>query len=139
MGERLVEQWLELVRTAESTSHAVERGLATRHGLCIAAYEILQMLDTMDVAVRLNHVGARVSRSQSRVSRLLAQMVDEGYVTREQSPDDARSARVRITPKGTREFRAATQTVQALLEKSLEDTPKGLRLLTDPASHARSS
>ncbi|MET7618415.1 MarR family transcriptional regulator [Streptomyces sp. NPDC005408] len=128
----LGDQWLSLVRICTRMNQAIEHTLADRHGLCVGAYEIMDVMGRTDGWIRLGELTARASRSQPQVSRLLAQMVKEGYADREPSPGDGRGAQVRLTPAGRKAFQKAAAEVEGVLEKLAEESTNARALMSRP-------
>ena len=68
-------------------------GLVRAEYILLACLSHFEMLTAQDVA--------RISRRpRNTISRAVHRMMDEGYLDRAPDPDDARQARLRITPSG---------------------------------------
>ena len=115
VSKEVIDEWIAMIRVVEDAVRAVEKSLSANHGLCLAAYEILRVLDGCVEPVQLNVVVKAVSRSQSRVSRLVSQMVGEGYLRREGDPSDARSSNLTIAESGKQVLKESDHTVGAVL------------------------
>ncbi|MFI6428715.1 MarR family winged helix-turn-helix transcriptional regulator [Rhodococcus oryzae] len=117
----LADRWLALVRACEASTARIERALARDHHLCVSAYEIMERMHAAGSWVRVTDLTHNVSRSQSQVSRLIAQMLDAEYIDRERNPADARGSRVRLTSSGKKAFRSATDTVNSELRQVVSE------------------
>lgn len=62
-------------------------------------------------------LGRRLQLEKSTISRLVAQLIDRGWVTRERDPHDARVASLTLTPAGQR----AANNLAAAREKKFAD------------------
>ncbi|MGP4001358.1 MarR family winged helix-turn-helix transcriptional regulator [Streptomyces sp. 8N706] len=128
----LADQWLSLVRVCADMNQAVERALSARHGLCVSAYEIMDVMAREHAWIRLGEVSSRTSRSQPQVSRLVTQMVNEGYVARKPSPGDGRGSQVQLTPAGRKVFQEAATTVDSVLGNVADENADARGLMIRP-------
>ena len=87
-----------MLATGENFFQAVED-----LGLSLSQIKSLGCLGDGEPA-SLGQLGERVHLSLPAVSRAVEGLVQRGYVTREEDPEDRRSKRVRITRKGRRTF-----------------------------------
>ncbi|MFG2049475.1 MarR family winged helix-turn-helix transcriptional regulator [Micromonospora sp. NPDC048935] len=125
----LVVNWLSLVRLCNDLTQTIERELAREHQMCASAYELMAVLAFVRGWTRLVDLTAQVSRSQSQVSRLVAQMEAAGAVERTAAPEDGRGSQVRLTDSGRELFAKATVTIDGLLRDA--DLPATVRLFAD--------
>ncbi len=110
--------FLGLLRAGASLDHELDRELEREHGIGLRAFEILLFLAVFapDGGLRIGELIERTPLSQSRVSRLVAELEAEGLVERSVADGDRRGVRVSITPRGVEAFRAAQRTHLAGLE-----------------------
>lgn len=113
--------FLGLVRAGTVVARDLSATLEAHHGLSLHAFEVLLHLAVFspDGTLRLGQLVAQAPLSQSRVSRLVAQLDAEGLVTRTSAPDDARGVDVAITEAGRERFRQAQDTHLADLDGRL--------------------
>jgi MarR family transcriptional regulator, organic hydroperoxide resistance regulator len=74
-------------------------GLLRPHGLRLGQYQLLRALwerDGLTPRELADHVGVEMPT----VTRTVQRMMRDGFVRREANPSDARSVRIRLTPKG---------------------------------------
>lgn len=113
--------FLGLVRAGEELDHALDADLRRAHGLGLRAYEVLLHLAAFasDRRLRITELAAQAPLSQSRVSRLVAELEADGLVTRSPSPDDARGVEVALTDRGLDRLREVQDTHHRSLEEHL--------------------
>lgn len=113
--------FLGLVRVAEVLQRDLDRDLRAAHGLGLGAFEVLLHLGSFspDGSLPMRQLVGQLSLSQSRISRLVAELEREGLVTREAFVGDSRSVVVRITDAGLQLIAPASQTHLAGLERRL--------------------
>ena len=91
------------------------------HGISLRAHEVLLVLALFAPGGRLRmaELNGRTPLSQSRVSRLVAELEARGLVERSRADGDGRGIQVSITARGIEKFRAAQDTHMAGLERGL--------------------
>lgn len=124
-----LDAWLSITRPLEAASTHLESALGRHHGICLSAYEVMNHLAARHGWTPMSDVCQAIARSQPRISRLVAQMQEEGLVERARLDGDGRAYRLLLTRKGRRVYRAASDTLIELLgQVSREDTPVGRHL-----------
>jgi DNA-binding MarR family transcriptional regulator len=113
--------FLGLVRAGETIAHELSAELEKAHGISLRAFEVLLFLAVFapEGHLRLTELIERTPLSQSRVSRLVAELDDRGLVERLPADADRRGVLVSITRHGVDTFRAAQDTHLAGLERLL--------------------
>lgn len=111
--------FLGLVRAGAVLARDLDANLQRTHQLSLHAFEVLLHLAVFspDGSLRLSQLVEQAPLSQSRVSRLAAELETRGLVRRSTADDDARGVMVTITKKGLKRFRAAQQTHLADLDE----------------------
>jgi len=113
--------FLGLVRAGETLARGLDAELERDHGISLRAHEVLLVLALF--APGGAPPDGRTERanplSQSRVSRLVAELEARGLVKRSPADGDGRGVQVSITARGTEKFRAAQDTHLAGLERRL--------------------
>jgi DNA-binding MarR family transcriptional regulator len=111
--------FLGLVRAGEELDRALDADLRRAHGIGLRAYEVLLHLAAFapDGHLRISQLTAQAPLSQSRVSRLVAELEADGLVARAPADDDARGVEVAITDRGMDRLKA----VQDTHHQSLDD------------------
>jgi DNA-binding MarR family transcriptional regulator len=112
---------LGLIRAGESLDRELDAELVRAHGVSLRAFEVLLFLAVFspDGQLRMTDLIAHTPLSQSRVSRLVAELEQRGLVRRLLAEQDRRGVLVSITDQGVETFRAAQDTHLAGLEQRL--------------------
>ncbi|MDQ0574242.1 MarR family winged helix-turn-helix transcriptional regulator [Agromyces albus] len=113
-------------------------------------YDVLLELRDAGGRLTMGQLSERVVLSRTRVSRLVDELVDAGFVAREPNPDDRRSAFAVLTADGRRRFLAAARVYLPAIDREfakvdagrLADVADGLEALLeivtdDPSSGSR--
>ena len=113
--------FLGLVRAGETLARGLDAELERDHGISLRAHEVLVVLALFAPGGRLRmaELNERTPLSQSRVSRLVAELEARGLVLRSPADGDGRGVQVSITARGIEKFRAAQDTHLAGLERLL--------------------
>lgn len=85
------------------------------YGVSISQSHVLDLL-AEEGEIPMQQLARRMFRSVSTMTRVVAQLVKRGHVTRRQDPADRRMVRVEITPQG--------QAVVAAIRRDLIETQK---------------
>lgn len=101
--------FLGLVRAGDTLARTLDANLQREYQLSLRAFEVLLFLAVFadDRQMSMGELCRQTPLSQSRVSRLIAQLESDKLVTRSIDPDDTRAVNVAITPAGISAFRAA--------------------------------
>jgi DNA-binding MarR family transcriptional regulator len=113
--------FLNLLRAAEHLDRTLDAELRTGHGIGLRGFEVLLHLGAFspDGRLPMNQLTRQAPLSQSRVSRLVAELEREGFVSREADEHDTRAVRVAITEQGLALLREAQETHHRGLERHL--------------------
>jgi len=113
--------FLGLLRAAEVVDAGLDQDLREAHGIGLRGFEILLHLGAFSEvgSLRMGQLISQAPLSQSRVSRLVAELSRTGYVDRSTAVEDTRAAVVTITPAGRNLLRAAAATHLDGLERRL--------------------
>lgn len=113
--------FLGLVRAGESLDRGLDAELRAAHGLSLRGFEVLLHLAAFSGSgsQRMTQLTAQAPLSQSRVSRLVAELEARGWVTRSAAESDHRGVMVSITERGLDKLRAAQDTHLAGLHERL--------------------
>ena len=101
--------FLGLIRAGDSVFRALDRSLQTEHGISLHEYEVLLFLAVFstDHTMMMTELRRRTPLSQSRVSRVVSGLEDEGLVRRTTDPTDKRAVTVTLTQQGLEKYRSA--------------------------------
>ncbi len=113
--------FLGLVRAGEALDRGLDADLRTAHRLGLRGYEVLLHLAAFspDGSLRMAQLTAQAPLSQSRVSRLIAELEAQGWVSRSAVESDNRGVMVSITDGGLDQLREAQGTHLSGLRKRL--------------------
>jgi len=104
--------FLGLLRVGDLLDQRLNAELEARHGLSLRSFEVLLFLAVFapDSRLRMSELTKEAPLSQSRVSRLVADLEARGLVKRTPADTDGRGVTVAITPDGLEKFKAAQET-----------------------------
>lgn len=99
--------FLGLILAGDALSRALDRGLR-EHGMSLHEFEVLLVLSFFsdDGTMPMLEIRRQSPLSQSRVSRVVSALDEQGLVTRRSDPDDSRAVIVAITQQGREVFEA---------------------------------
>ena len=99
--------WGALLQVHASLVPALDKEVQRQTGLPLSWYDVLLELAAEPAGrLRMTDLAERVVLSRSRVSRLVDELASRGLLTKEEHPDDRRSAYATITKAGLAEFRS---------------------------------
>lgn len=100
--------WRAYLETQRDLLMTLSRRLTRDSGLSGADYELLVPIsEAPDGLIRPRDLGLAVNWERSRLSHQISRMEKRGLVAREECPEDARGAMVRLTEQGRAAMRAA--------------------------------
>lgn len=106
--------FLGLVRAGQELEHRLDRELREAHGIGLRAFEVLLHLAVFSPApggrLRMTQLTEQAPLSQSRTSRLVAELDNKGMVSRAKASEDSRAIDVTLTGHGRKVFIAAQET-----------------------------
>lgn len=113
--------FLGLVRAGDALAAKLSAELEREHGITLRGFEVLLFLAVFapEGHLRITELTKQAPLSQSRVSRLVADLEARGLVERSRAEGDGRGVRVSITARGIERFKAAQDTHLAGLERLL--------------------
>ncbi len=96
--------WLRLLACSAQIEQHVRQRLRGRFATTLPRFDYLAQLERHPDGLRMNVLSRYLMVTGGNVTGLTDQLVKEGLVTREDDPDDRRSYRVALTPKGRKDF-----------------------------------
>jgi len=104
--------FLGLLRVGDALENRLSADLESRHGINLRSFEVLLFLAAFapDGRLRMSELTNEAPLSQSRVSRLVADLEARGLVKRTPAETDGRGVAVSITASGVEKFKAAQET-----------------------------
>ncbi|GAB4009040.1 MarR family winged helix-turn-helix transcriptional regulator [Nocardioides ultimimeridianus] len=119
----LVGEWRTLLDRHAAVSCALEKALNDGHGIGLSEFEVLdRLVDANCGSYRMHDLAKDIHLSQSALSRAVARLEKDGFVTRGTCEDDRRSVFVCLTGKGAVTHQEALPTHRAVL-RSTWDLP----------------
>ena len=95
--------WLRLLTCTTLVEAEIRRRLRLEFGTTLPRFDLMAALER-EGALTLGEVSQRMMVSNGNVTGLAARLEAEGLVERRVSPADRRVQRLRLTPRGRREF-----------------------------------
>lgn len=112
----LVGEWRTLLDRHAAVSCALEKALGEGHGIGLSEFEVLdRLVDANSGRYRMHDLAQDIHLSQSALSRAVARLEKDGFVTRSTCDDDRRSVYVCLTGKGATTHRDALPTHRDVL------------------------
>ena len=103
-----VRAWGGLLRVHAAVVPKLDRELRSSAGLPLAWYDVLlELAYAPEQRLLMTDLGDRAVLSRTRVSRVVDELVDAGYVERTSHPTDRRATFAVLTAAGRRKQRAA--------------------------------
>ncbi len=98
--------WLRLLACSTQIEQQISQRLRTRFGITLARFDYLAQLQRHPDGLRMNALSRYLMVTGGNITGLTDQLAKEGLVERVDDPDDRRSWRVALTPKGRSDFAA---------------------------------
>lgn len=116
MAERQLPAYSDLLSfQVTSTADAIRRGAALQirreHNMSLAQVRVLGFIESLQ-PVRLRDVAADAGSDKAQISRVVASLVERGYVSRRALAGDARSAFLELTEAGSERYAALLRTMR---------------------------
>lgn len=107
-NDDLVRAWAGILRLHAQLVPLIGAELEQATGMPVRWYDVLLELNAAPRGrLRMVELGNAVVLSRTRVSRVVDELVEAGYVTQTANPDDGRSVFAELSPAGRRAFRRA--------------------------------
>jgi DNA-binding MarR family transcriptional regulator len=99
--------WRSFIRVVITMPRALEEDLERKRGLSLSEYSVLMVLsEAPDRELRMSDIANRAALSASRITRVVADLEQEGLVTKRRSSGDARGNVAALTDVGLAKVRA---------------------------------
>ena len=103
-----VAAWRAVLLAQSRALRAIERDMAAAGAISLGWYDVLLELNAVrDRQLRMQDLAARAVLSRTRVSRIVGELENVGYVERRPDPDDGRASLVVLTTDGREALRRA--------------------------------
>ena len=97
--------WLRLLACSTQIEQQISQRLRSRFGTTLARFDYLAQLSRHPEGLRMKVLSRYLMVTGGNVTGLTDQLVSEGWVQREEDPDDRRALVVRLTPDGAKHFK----------------------------------
>lgn len=113
--------WEALLRVRAELVPVLAARVEEATGLPLAWYDALLELERASTDLRVGDLAERVVLSRTRVSRVVAAMIEAGLVQSAPDARDGRAVRISITVRGRRALRGAAPVYLAAIEEHFTD------------------
>ena len=96
--------WLRLLTCANLIEAEIRRRLRARFATTLPRFDLMAQLQRAPDGMLLGEVSRRMMVSNGNVTGLVERLAQEGAIERLASERDRRAVRVRLTPRGRRQF-----------------------------------
>ena len=98
--------WLRLLTCTQLIEHQVRDGLRTQFDTTLPRFDLMAQLERVPQGLKMHELSSRMMVTRGNITGITNQLVTEGLVARVDVVGDKRACRVRLTPKGRRQFNA---------------------------------
>ena len=96
--------WLRLLACSTDIETEIRKRLRASYGMTLARFDYLAQLERHPDGLRMSALSRYLMVTGGNVTGLTDELVKEGLVQRDAEPEDRRSWRVTLTPKGRKAF-----------------------------------
>ena len=97
--------WLRLLTCTNLIETEIRRRLREEFNVTLPRFDLLAQLDRAEEGLSLGEVSRRLMVSAANITAIVEKLVEDGYITRVQSPTDRRAQIIRMTHAGRSAFR----------------------------------
>ncbi len=97
--------WLRLLACTTRVENVIRQRLRSEFGTTLPRFDLMAQLDRESAGLSMGELSARLMVTGGNVTGIVDQLEGEGFVVREDHPNDRRAYRVRLTAAGRRHFR----------------------------------
>jgi DNA-binding MarR family transcriptional regulator len=113
-----VHAWRAVLLAQSRVVRAIERDLDAAGAISLGWYDVLLELNAApERQLRMQDLAARVVLSRTRVSRIVTELADAGYVERREDPADRRAWLATLTAEGRAVLRATAPSYMEGIEQ----------------------
>ncbi len=96
--------WLRLLTCTQIIEKQVRTGLRERFETTLPRFDLMAQLERAPAGLKMNELSRRMMVTGGNVTGITDQLVNEGLVERIDVEGDRRAYRVRLTPRGRKQF-----------------------------------
>ncbi len=113
-----VSAWRAVLLTQSRVVRAIERDLDAAGAISLGWYDVLlELAAAPKRQLRMQDLAARAVLSRTRISRIVTELADAGYVERRDDPADRRAWLATLTPEGHAVLKATAPKYLAGIEQ----------------------
>ena len=101
--------WLRLLTCTQLIEKQLRTELRTQFETTLPRFDLMAQLERAPDGLRMNELSRRMMVTGGNVTGITDQLEAEGLVERVEIEDDRRAYRVRLTPRGRRQFNTMAQ------------------------------
>ena len=98
--------WLRLLTCTQLIETRVRAGLREKFDTTLPRFDLMAQLQRSPEGLRMNELSRRMMVTRGNITGITNQLVSEGLVARADEATDGRVWRVKLTPKGQKQFAA---------------------------------
>jgi len=124
LDDATVSRIIETSIYLQTESRRLAKEQCARHGITATQLNVMKMLQAIG-ELSLSELSKRIAATNSTVTGIVDRMVAAGLVVREQSADDRRVWKIKLTPQGKTIARKLDIAPWEILRQALEELPAG--------------
>lgn len=119
--------WLRLLTTATLVESEIRRRLRVQFDTTLPRFDLMAQLERAPQGLTLGEVSRRMMVSNGNVTGLATRLEAEGLIERRVNAADRREQRLRLTPRGRREFARQTAAHEGWIAELFAGVPEADR------------
>jgi len=124
LDDATVSRIIETSIYLQTESRRLAKEQCARHGITATQLNVMKMLQAIG-ELSLSELSKRIAATNSTVTGIVDRMVAAGLVVREQSADDRRVWKIKLTPQGRTIAKKLDIAPWEILRQALEALPEG--------------
>ena len=96
--------WLRLLTCTQLVEQQVRAGLRTRFDTTLPRFDLLAQLERSPDGLKMNELSRRMMVTRGNITGIVTQLEAEGLVARVDVEGDKRACRIKLTPRGRKQF-----------------------------------
>lgn len=129
-----VRAWLRLVYCAQMVEQEIRTMLREKFDSTLPRFELMAALDRVTDGITMGELSRWLMVTKGNITGIAERLSEDGFIVREPTPTDRRSFIVRLTARGSSEYKRMEVEYERLLEEifaelSLEESDQFMGLL----------
>jgi DNA-binding MarR family transcriptional regulator len=96
--------WLRMLRASRGIEAELRERLRVTYDITLPQFDVLAALARRDDGISMTELSRYLMVSNGNVTGIIDRLVEQNWVERLVTPGDRRTTRVKLTPKGSRDF-----------------------------------